>query len=175
MTATWVALITCSRIISNQQYIPCSLYQMCLVRDNVCNDLPFRPDDNNNNAGWQVQRVPQLLRPHPPQSPKSSCPCWHLVPNWPCLRTAKKDVCHFPALTHPVHLIFYRISAWKMHMNTSSQITRSTPMLSSSLAGSTTRTGRPYRTRNSPSNTSGKTVNAIDAIDWILVLFMWLV
>ena len=33
MTATWVALIACSRIISNQQYIPCSLYQTCLVRD----------------------------------------------------------------------------------------------------------------------------------------------
>ena len=35
MTATWVALITRSRIISNQQYIPCSLYQMCLVRDSA--------------------------------------------------------------------------------------------------------------------------------------------
>ena len=34
MTATWVALIAHSRIISNQQYIPCSLYQTCLVRDN---------------------------------------------------------------------------------------------------------------------------------------------
>ena len=33
MTATWVALIACSRIISNRQYIPCSLYQTCLVRD----------------------------------------------------------------------------------------------------------------------------------------------
>ena len=33
MTATWVALIACSRIISNQQYIPCSLYQTCLVCD----------------------------------------------------------------------------------------------------------------------------------------------
>ena len=33
MTATWVALIARSRIILNQQYIPCSLYQMCLVRD----------------------------------------------------------------------------------------------------------------------------------------------
>ena len=33
MTATWVALIACSRIISNQQYIPCSLYQTCLVHD----------------------------------------------------------------------------------------------------------------------------------------------
>ena len=33
MTATWVALIARSRIISNQQYIPCSLYQTCLVRD----------------------------------------------------------------------------------------------------------------------------------------------
>ena len=29
----WVALITRSRIISNRQYIPCSLYQTCLVRD----------------------------------------------------------------------------------------------------------------------------------------------
>ena len=29
----WVALITHSRIISNQQYIPCSLYQTCLVCD----------------------------------------------------------------------------------------------------------------------------------------------
>ena len=35
MTATWVALITRSRIISNRQYIPCSLYQTCLVRDTV--------------------------------------------------------------------------------------------------------------------------------------------
>ena len=34
MTATWVALIARSRIISNRQYIPCSLYQTCLVRDN---------------------------------------------------------------------------------------------------------------------------------------------
>ena len=33
MTATWVALIAHSRIISNQQYIPCSLYQTCLVCD----------------------------------------------------------------------------------------------------------------------------------------------
>ena len=32
----WVSLITHSRIISNQQYIPCSLYQMCLVCDNRC-------------------------------------------------------------------------------------------------------------------------------------------
>ena len=31
MTATWVALITRSRIILNRQYIPCSLYQTCLV------------------------------------------------------------------------------------------------------------------------------------------------
>ena len=31
----WVALITCSRIISNQWYVPCSLYQMCLVCDSV--------------------------------------------------------------------------------------------------------------------------------------------
>ena len=29
----WVALITRSRIISNQQYVPCSLYQTCLVHD----------------------------------------------------------------------------------------------------------------------------------------------
>ena len=35
MTATWVALIARSRIISNRQYIPCSLYQTCLVRDSV--------------------------------------------------------------------------------------------------------------------------------------------
>ena len=33
MTATWVALIARSRIISNRQYIPCSLYQTCLVHD----------------------------------------------------------------------------------------------------------------------------------------------
>ena len=33
MTAMWVTLITHSRIISNQQYIPCSLYQTCLVCD----------------------------------------------------------------------------------------------------------------------------------------------
>ena len=33
MTATRVALIACSRIILNRQYVPCSLYQMCLVRD----------------------------------------------------------------------------------------------------------------------------------------------
>ena len=33
MTATWVALIARSRIILNRQYIPCSLYQTCLVRD----------------------------------------------------------------------------------------------------------------------------------------------
>ena len=41
MTATWVTLIACSRIISNQQYIPCSLYQTCLVRDTVrhCNTV----------------------------------------------------------------------------------------------------------------------------------------
>ena len=31
----WVALIAHSRIISHQQYIPCSLYQTCLVRDNA--------------------------------------------------------------------------------------------------------------------------------------------
>ena len=31
----WVALSTCSRIISNRWYVPCSLYQMCLVCDNV--------------------------------------------------------------------------------------------------------------------------------------------
>ena len=31
MTAMWVTLITCSRIISNRWYVPCSLYQTCLV------------------------------------------------------------------------------------------------------------------------------------------------
>ena len=36
MTAMWVALIACSRIISNWQYIPCSLYQTCLVCDSGC-------------------------------------------------------------------------------------------------------------------------------------------
>ena len=35
MTATWVALIAHSRIILNQQYIPCSLYQTCFVHDSV--------------------------------------------------------------------------------------------------------------------------------------------
>ena len=35
MTATWVALIARSRIISNRQYIPCSLYQTCLVHDST--------------------------------------------------------------------------------------------------------------------------------------------
>ena len=31
MTATWVALIAHSRILSNWWYVPCSLYQTCLV------------------------------------------------------------------------------------------------------------------------------------------------
>ena len=35
MTATWVALITHSRIISNQWYVPCSLYLTYLVHDNM--------------------------------------------------------------------------------------------------------------------------------------------
>ena len=32
----WVTLITHSRIILNQWYVPCSLYQTCLVHDNAC-------------------------------------------------------------------------------------------------------------------------------------------
>ena len=39
MTATWVALIARSRIILNQQYVPCSLYQTCLVCDSTANSL----------------------------------------------------------------------------------------------------------------------------------------
>ena len=39
MTATWVALIARSRIISNRQYIPCSLYQTCLVHDSATHGI----------------------------------------------------------------------------------------------------------------------------------------
>ena len=52
MTATWVALITHSRIILNRQYVPCSLYQTCLVRDSV------RAADNPVSSRSAVRGLP---------------------------------------------------------------------------------------------------------------------
>ena len=78
----WVALIACSRIISNRQYIPCSLYQTCLVHDtdaqfahNSCihsmhGQMPFYllhgyeptayPSDVANTPGLAEERLEQL-------------------------------------------------------------------------------------------------------------------
>ena len=42
MTAMWVTLITHSRIVLNQQYLPCSLYQTCLVRDTAYPNLTLQ-------------------------------------------------------------------------------------------------------------------------------------
>ena len=60
MTAKWVALITRSRIISNQRYVPCSLYQMCLVHDTTTTCLhshgsPFIGSlgvSSSESCGW---------------------------------------------------------------------------------------------------------------------------
>ena len=80
MTATWVALIACSRINSNQQYIPCSLYQTCLVRDNAFKVAQYLVVDHpelsplwrgilrswNHQDGIAVQHAQVLVRwdPH---------------------------------------------------------------------------------------------------------------
>ena len=62
MTATWVVLITCSRIISNRQYIPCSLYQTCLVRDNGLLKLCMHTDETLTLLDTVMERLGQRLR-----------------------------------------------------------------------------------------------------------------
>ena len=63
MTATWVALIARSRIISNQQYVPCSLYQMCLVHDTT-SLVPGRSSLGNATiTTHSLIDSPQLLEP----------------------------------------------------------------------------------------------------------------
>ena len=57
MTAMWVALIARSRIISNWQYIPCSLYQTCLVHDNGTDQKLA-----SNNLRPHLQK---RIQPHP--------------------------------------------------------------------------------------------------------------
>ena len=92
MTATWVALIARSRIISNQQYVPCSLYQTCLVRDSInAIRLTWRPKKDvrrsdkltieyrkqgecwrdNGEYGWRPVRV----------AISASIWAWHDLPN----------------------------------------------------------------------------------------------
>ena len=54
MTAMWVALIAHSRIILNQQYIPCSPYQTCLVCDSVTTAIsdPNARGHHDDRLAW---------------------------------------------------------------------------------------------------------------------------
>ena len=63
MTATWVALIAHSRIILNQQYVPCSLYQMCLVHDTASLVLGRSSLGNAAITTHSLIDSPQLLEP----------------------------------------------------------------------------------------------------------------
>ena len=57
----WVALIACSRIILNRQYIPCSLYQTCLVRD-IHRQRKMQLSPIANKEGGVIKRAEKLGR-----------------------------------------------------------------------------------------------------------------
>ena len=81
MTATWVTLIACSRIISNRQYIPCSLYQTCLVRDNSA-DVPRPCSLHTSLASYSFLLLPYSY-PSLPSNTLLQAHCHEQNRNWP--------------------------------------------------------------------------------------------